>query len=132
MYYIARYGWQKGDKRGLADWVAIKRMKQELGSDIAIIGNGNIGQYIDFESMVQETGVDGANASYAALINPSIFQPNSVPIAQYIGDYFNIARRYENSWIDILRHLEWMLKSYNLSPPLKALMFNCDSFEDLW
>jgi tRNA-dihydrouridine synthase 1 len=59
-----RYAWQKGDKRGVADWAAIKRIKEELGKDIVVIGNGNIGEHEDFEQMIKETGVDGGMAGY--------------------------------------------------------------------
>jgi hypothetical protein len=40
--FIGRYYWQKGDKRGLADWDAIKRIRDSF-PNIPIIGNGNIG-----------------------------------------------------------------------------------------
>lgn len=40
----ARYYWQKGDKRGKADWDAIKKIRETF-PDIPIIGNGNIGEY---------------------------------------------------------------------------------------
>lgn len=40
-----RYYWQKGDKRGLADWNALKRIRESF-PNIQIIGNGNIGQYL--------------------------------------------------------------------------------------
>ena len=57
-----RYYWQKGDKRGVADWDAIKKIKEEVGLDMPIIGNGNVGEYHDFDKMIKYTGVNGVMA----------------------------------------------------------------------
>lgn len=56
-----RYYWQKGDKRGIADWDAIKRIRDSF-PDIPIIGNGNVGEYSDFHRLMEYTGADGAMA----------------------------------------------------------------------
>jgi len=119
-----RYYWQKGDKRGLADWNALKRIRESF-PNIQIIGNGNIGQYLDFEKMIKETNVDSAMAGYGALCNPAIFSSIKIPLAQQIEDYLTIARSHQNKWIDILRHLHWMLKSHNCCSEDIEKLFQC-------
>lgn len=73
LFHVGRYYWQRGDKRGLADWSAIKKIRDTfpgsnfvtflvMALDVHIIGNGNIGQCHDFERMIRETGVHAAMA----------------------------------------------------------------------
>jgi tRNA-dihydrouridine synthase len=81
--------------------------------------------------MTQQTGVDGAMAGYSALINPAIFHHNIVPISDVISNYLHIARQHENEWIDIQRHVEWMLKNHSLSKQHKEELFTCSNIEEL-
>jgi hypothetical protein len=126
-----RYYWQKGEKRGTADWEAIKKIRETLGNDIPIIGNGNIGQHIDFSRIIKETGVNAGMAGYGALVKPCIFQEEEISEEKCVSDYLNIARSRENLWIDILRHVQWMLKNYSIQPMQTAALFQTKNYEDL-
>jgi len=126
-----RYYWQKGQNRGIADWSAIKRIKEEVGQDMVIVGNGNIGEEEDFTKIMKETGVDAGMAGYGALVNPSIFQSTQVSTEEHIRSYLEIARQHTNTWIDILRHTEWMLKNFKLPPLQTAMMFQTTNFQEL-
>jgi tRNA-dihydrouridine synthase len=164
IFSTARYYWQKGDKRGLADWEALKvhtfeffllvnnNFSQKIRAtfpDLYLIGNGNIGEFSDFDKMVQETGVNAAvkfffffasfffffliflqMAGYGALVSPSIFSEKILPTEKILHDYVNIARTHKNEWIDILRHTEWILKNYAISPLQKSNMFTTRSWGD--
>jgi hypothetical protein len=97
--------------------------------------------------MIKETGVDGGMAGYiywrlfyilidktryGALVKPSIFSATPVSIEQTLKDYLEIARERKNAWVDILRHVQWILKKHNLQPQEVASMFRCTSLEELW
>jgi len=108
-----RYHWQKGEKRGLADWDSIKFIKETF-PDLIIIGNGDISNYSEFERYRQLYKVDSVMSGYGALKNPSIFSPEPIEIHTMIDDYIFIARKHHNRIIDILRHIGWMIKSKNI------------------
>lgn len=68
--------------------------------------------------------------SYGALLNPSIFQPNFIPLEEMLEEYIFIARQHQNKFVDILRHIAWMLKRY-VSPDFKAKLFQCQNLEQV-
>lgn len=60
----------KGDAR----WEWLKRLKQEGGLRIPVIGNGDVFTVEDARDMFEETGVDAVMVGRAALGNPWIFR----------------------------------------------------------
>lgn len=68
---------------------------------------------------------------YGALLSPSVFSPNPSSIASHIENYLFIARQHENKWIDVLRHVAWMLKRHPQGADLKAKIFQAQSLSDL-
>lgn len=56
---------------GLADWSAIRRVKEAV--QIPVFGNGDITSAQDAERMIRETGVDGIAIGRAAKGNPWLF-----------------------------------------------------------
>jgi len=124
-----RYPWQRGDKRGLADWESIKEIKRVL-PDCVIIGNGDIYKHEDFARMIELTSADGAMSGYGALLDPSLFAPYSIPISKIIEDYIAIAKTHHNKLIDIQRHLAWLLKRH-ITSSLKMDLFECKTLEEL-
>jgi len=57
--------------KGLADFVAIKRVKKAVG--IPVIGNGGIKDRFSFERMLEKTGCDAAMVGTASIGNPGVF-----------------------------------------------------------
>ena len=64
---------QKGHKTGLADWSAIRYLRDNLPSETVIFANGNILQHGDIERCLKETGADGVMSAEANLHDPTIF-----------------------------------------------------------
>jgi len=125
-----RYYWQRGEKRGICNWEAIKTIKETF-VDIPIIGNGDVSCYEDFEKFKSLYGVDSVMSGYGALLNPSIFSNEYIHLNQRINDYLTISSNYRNRWIDILRHLAWILKSTIKDKSLKSKLFCCQDFNTL-
>ena len=117
----ARYAHQRGSNRGSADWDALRRIRAAF-PETPIIGNGGIGVHADMARMRAETGVDGAMAGYAALLDPSaVFSEQPDDVRHMVVRYLDIATRHHTRLVDMQRHLEWMLRAhltYSLKPPL--------------
>lgn len=64
---------QKGHKTGLADWSAIRFLRENLPSDTVIFANGNILQHEDIKRCLEETGADGVMSAEGNLYDPTIF-----------------------------------------------------------
>jgi tRNA-dihydrouridine synthase len=124
-----RYYWQKGEKRGVNDWEAIKQIKESL-FDMPVIGNGDVTCFDDFRRFKEFSGVDSVMSGYGALLNPSLFQPNIIPLEEILEQYISIARQHQNKFIDILRHIAWILKQH-VVPGFKAQLFECKNLEQV-
>eukprot|EP01122_Echinamoeba_exundans_P002120 TRINITY_DN12081_c0_g1_i1.p1 TRINITY_DN12081_c0_g1~~TRINITY_DN12081_c0_g1_i1.p1 ORF type:complete len:414 (-),score=55.98 TRINITY_DN12081_c0_g1_i1:39-1280(-) len=124
-----RYWWQKGEKRGLADWDSIKQIKSHF-PDFPIIGNGDILSYADFDEHQRLSGVDSTMAGYGALLNPGIFSDTPIPLGTMLSDYIAIARQHHNKLIDVQRHIAWMMKR-NSSADFKANLFQCKNIPEI-
>ena len=86
-------------------------------------------------------------ARYGALLNPTIFGSEAVPLDTVIENYIRIARPRINKFISILRslflrfccvrqliragHVAWMLKCRRLSPIVKAQLFTARNLQDV-
>jgi tRNA-dihydrouridine synthase 1 len=66
---------QKGHFAGIADWSAIKYLREHLPADTVIFANGNILQHEDIQRCLDATGADGVMAAEGNLNNPAIFAP---------------------------------------------------------
>eukprot|EP01126_Amoeba_proteus_P051549 TRINITY_DN6161_c0_g3_i10.p1 TRINITY_DN6161_c0_g3~~TRINITY_DN6161_c0_g3_i10.p1 ORF type:complete len:132 (-),score=23.90 TRINITY_DN6161_c0_g3_i10:277-672(-) len=66
-------------------------------------------------------------SGYGALLCPSLFSSEPDSISNHIQNYLEIARCFRNRWIDILRHIAWMLKRHPNGKQLKILIFQSNS-----
>lgn len=64
---------QKGHLTGLADWAAIRRLRDELPPDTVLFANGNVLQHADVDACLAATGADGVMSAEGNLSDPSIF-----------------------------------------------------------
>jgi len=64
--------------KGEARWVWQKRLKEESGMTIPLIGNGDADSPAKIEAMFDETGVDAVMIGRAAIGNPWIFNATKV------------------------------------------------------
>ena len=61
------------------DWDEIKKvvdLKNKLGKDIVIIGNGDVNSLDEVDQRVRETGVDGVMIGRGVFKDPFVFNPN--------------------------------------------------------
>ncbi|KAI9725970.1 MAG: hypothetical protein M1828_002298 [Chrysothrix sp. TS-e1954] len=70
---------QKGHKTGLADWSAIRYLRQHLPSDTVLFANGNILRHEDIEACLEATGADGVMVAEANLHDPSVLARPPAP-----------------------------------------------------
>ena len=129
-----RFWWQKGDKRGLADWEALRMIREALPRSVPLIGNGDVTVHDDFEKLKSRSGVDSVMVGYGALLDPTVFQTTSVPIGEVLHDYLSFARRHRNGLVDVQRHIHWMVKRRlpsHSSLQVKARLFQTQSLAEI-
>ncbi|KAF2396300.1 FMN-linked oxidoreductase, partial [Trichodelitschia bisporula] len=66
---------QKGHATGLADWTAIRHLRNNLPPDTVIFANGNILQHADIARCLAATGADAVMCAEGNLHDPAIFTP---------------------------------------------------------
>ncbi|EXJ92591.1 tRNA-dihydrouridine synthase 1 [Capronia epimyces CBS 606.96] len=64
---------QKGHKTGLADWSAIRYLRDNLPLETVLFANGNILNSGDIETCLAATGADGIMSAEGNLADPTIF-----------------------------------------------------------
>lgn len=127
-----RFWWQKGDKRGIADWEAVRMVREHIPKRIPLIGNGDVTRFSDFERFKQMSGVDSVMVGYGALLDPTVFQPEPVSLETVLYDYLNIARRHHNGLVDVQRHIQWMTKRRTGGDiATKANIFQAQSLQEI-
>ncbi len=107
-----RYAYQKGEKRGLCDWAALRAVRDALPAHIPFIANGDILKPEDFASIVARTGAASGMSGYGALLNPGLFSTDVAPpsLATVLTDYLTLAREHPNKLVDVQRHVAWLIK----------------------
>ncbi|OAF63330.1 hypothetical protein VC83_00296 [Pseudogymnoascus destructans] len=65
----------KGHKTGLADWAAIRHLRDNLPKETVIFANGNILSRGDIERCLEATGADAVMSADGNLYDPAIFAP---------------------------------------------------------
>jgi tRNA-dihydrouridine synthase 1 len=85
---------QRGTVQGLADWEAIKMVREKI-TDIPVFANGNMQTFDDVQRCLNYTGCDGVLSACGLLDNPALFSGrvhNNVDLAY---EYMQICERYE-------------------------------------
>ena len=65
---------QKGHLTGLAEWDAIRYLRENLPQETVLFANGNVLGYEDVEKCLQETGADAVMSAEGNLHDPTIFR----------------------------------------------------------
>ncbi|EKG12059.1 Carboxylesterase type B [Macrophomina phaseolina MS6] len=78
---------QKGHETGLADWEAIRYLRDKLPPDTVIFANGNILQHGDIKACLEATGADGVMSAEGNLHDPTIFA-GPPPLGQEGREYW--------------------------------------------
>ncbi|EPR78054.1 Dihydrouridine synthase [Spraguea lophii 42_110] len=87
--------YQKGKDTGLADWNAIKKIKEVL--KIPVIANGNILDYDDVIKCVDYTKCDGVMVAESHLQNPTLFCSGEFNTFVIFKEYLDICKDVKNS-----------------------------------
>lgn len=88
---------QKGHNTGLADWQAIKYLRDNLPPETVLFANGNILQHDDVEACLTATGADGVMSAEGNLYDPSIFAPPP-PVGEEGREYFRSPKNGKGGW----------------------------------
>lgn len=125
-----RYFWQKNQNRGLCDWDSIRTIREAL-PNITLIGNGDVSCYNDFNVYKERGNVDSVMVGYGALLDPTVFTNQTIPIQEVVMDYLKIAYTKHNKLISVLKHLEWILRRSHSSVNFKSELFCCEDLESI-
>lgn len=64
---------QKGHMTGLADWAAVRHLRDNLPPDTVLFANGNVLRHGDLERCLAATGADAVMSAEGHLSDPAIF-----------------------------------------------------------
>eukprot|EP00301_Raphidiophrys_heterophryoidea_P005437 c12283_g1_i2.p1 GENE.c12283_g1_i2~~c12283_g1_i2.p1 ORF type:complete len:375 (-),score=94.54 c12283_g1_i2:143-1204(-) len=93
---------------GLADWSAVKAIREKL--DIPVVSNGNIRFFEDVQKCLDATGCCGVMSAEGLLANPALFGgPNPPHPVQLAREYLTFADQYAAPDGFIRGHLFWIL-----------------------
>eukprot|EP00123_Amoebidium_parasiticum_P021188 comp6310_c0_seq1/m.2115 comp6310_c0_seq1/g.2115 ORF comp6310_c0_seq1/g.2115 comp6310_c0_seq1/m.2115 type:complete len:507 (-) comp6310_c0_seq1:237-1757(-) len=105
----------KGHNTGLADWDAVKAVKEAVS--IPVLSNGNLLYFEDVQRCMDHTGVDGVMTAEANLYNPAFFTGKYFPMWKLADEYLELCRTYETQLTMVRAH---MFKIYHHALPLYA------------
>ncbi|GAM21396.1 hypothetical protein SAMD00019534_045710, partial [Acytostelium subglobosum LB1] len=108
---------QKGKLSGVANWKAIKAVKDALS--IPVIANGSVLEYDDIDECLKETTADGVMSAEGILANPAMFSGKNIPVTQICHDFLDMCEQYPTQ--------HWIIRSHFF----KLLRKDCEVYEDL-
>lgn len=120
---------QKGVLTGLADWSAIRHLRDSLPPETVIFANGNILEHDDISSCLEATGADAVMSAEANLYDPSVFGPPPRQGAD-VAEYWRGADGRGGWRMDgVLRRYLDIIYIYILEcdPPERAPLYTIDS-----
>mmetsp|Transcript_50141 Transcript_50141/g.129051 ORF Transcript_50141/g.129051 Transcript_50141/m.129051 type:complete len:413 (-) Transcript_50141:459-1697(-) len=99
---------QKGQNMGIADWSAIKKIREVL--PIPVLANGNIRTKEDADLCMKETGVAGVLSACGLLENPALFSGKNILPIDLAREYMEACSLYPPPNSMIRSHLFQILK----------------------
>ncbi len=134
---------------GNASWIAIKKLVDELkGSNVPVLGNGDIWSAQDALRMIDETGSHGVVVGRGCLGRPwlfgqlsAAFQGKEIPKDPNLEEISQIIKRHatllcelygEYKGIrDIRKHMAWYLKGFSVGNQLRTSLAMVESLDQL-
>jgi tRNA-dihydrouridine synthase 1 len=124
---------QKGHNTGLADWAALKYLRENLPPDTVIFANGNILQHEDIDTCLEATGADGVMSAEGNLHDPAIFS-KPPPVGQEGREYWRGRDGKGGYRMDaVMRRYMDIIYTYVLDKPVpdrKPLFLPSDPIEE--
>lgn len=136
---------QKGQETGLADLEQIRLVREHVGEEVPVIGNGNVLIFDDIDSNLSITGCHAVMSAEALLWDPRLFSNPRNPVltgrtfncSKHIRlealatalEYLEIVERYPVDLGLSKAHLFKMLyHSYEIHTPMRHALgdFNCN------
>ncbi|MFM1826616.1 MAG: tRNA dihydrouridine synthase DusB [Actinomycetota bacterium] len=134
---------------GNASWIAIKKLVDELkGSNVPVLGNGDIWSAQDALRMIDETGCHGVVVGRGCLGRPWLFgqlsaafqgkeipkDPNLEEISQIIKRHATLLSELYGEYKgirDIRKHMAWYLKGFSVGNQLRTSLAMVESLDQL-
>ncbi|TLS29295.1 hypothetical protein PpBr36_00493 [Pyricularia pennisetigena] len=116
---------QKGHLTGLADWSAIRYLRDNLPPETVIFANGNILQRGDLERCLEATGADAIMSAEGNLSDPTIFAPEP-PVGEEGREYWRGRDGLGGFRVDaVMRRYLDILHKYveDKEPPVRRPLF---------
>ncbi|SPO00513.1 related to tRNA dihydrouridine synthase [Cephalotrichum gorgonifer] len=89
---------QKGHLTGLADWEAIRHLRDNLPPETVLFANGNVLQHGDLERVAAATGADAVMSAEGNLSDPALFAPPPPPDDATTGREYWRGRDGRGGW----------------------------------
>lgn len=131
----------KGPSIGEADWDAVRRVVQELGSEIPIISNGSIDSLKKAQECQKVTGADGIMSSEAILEYPALFADGErISRVRLAREYLELAKQFppeqggQGSGIKCIRaHIHRFLHAdLDGNNKFRQALIAAEGWDDLW
>ncbi|MED5346003.1 MAG: tRNA dihydrouridine synthase DusB [Actinomycetota bacterium] len=134
---------------GHADWLAIARLKEELGPlGVPVLGNGDIWTASDAMQMMEQTGADGVVVGRGCLGRPwlfghlaAAFRGDPLPPEPKLDEVLRTLRRHAELLCsdydetkgcrDIRKHMAWYLKGFRVAQPVRQALGTVASLSEL-
>lgn len=119
---------QKGQHAGIANWEAIRIIREKLS--IPVFANGSVVVYEDIEPCLAATGAQGVMSAEGILADPSMFSGLKLPVTQVAKEYIDMCLIYHTETYICRSHLFKMLRSlFDYHVDLREKMGKIHTFE---
>lgn len=100
---------QKGHNQGLADWAAIRAVREAVG--VPVFANGNVRTLRDVEECLEYTGCVGVMSACGLLVDPTLFAGGVLSPTKALAAYLECAKEHPPEPKAIKAHTFWMLET---------------------